>query len=229
MITAALKKEKKAPAAAGRRIPVWLIDDSTHFSHTASSLLNQSNEVECVRTFTRCEPAIEALQTKNETPSVILLDIEMPGMGGLDAIKPIKKLAPATRVLMITAYDDDTYIRKAIAHGASGYLLKNSSANEYVRAIQSAVKGGMPVDPFVMTKVVKMIAREQPSAPNPNLTHREWQVLRLIKDGLEDHQIATKLGLQYNTVLHHTKNIYDKFRVHSRRELIVKSLKAHVL
>jgi len=211
------------------RIPVWLIDDSKHFSHTASSILNDSTEVECTRTFSRCENAIEALREESHPPSVILLDIEMPGMGGLDAIRPLKKIAPSTRILMITAYSYDDYIRRSIAAGASGYLLKNSSGKEYVQAIQSAVRGGTPIDPAIMTKMVRMIAQEPAPCPIPELTSKELAILRLIKDGLDDRQIAAKLGLQYNTILYHTKHIHDKFEVHSRRELIVKALKARVL
>jgi DNA-binding NarL/FixJ family response regulator len=213
----------------GTRIPVWLIDDSRHFSHTASSILNESAEVECTRVFSRCEQAIEALRAEDNLPSVILLDIEMPGMGGIDAIKPIKKIAPSTRILMITAYSYDDYIRKSIAAGASGYLLKNSSGREYVEAIQTAVSGGTPIAPSVMTKMVKMIAQEASPVTTPKLTTRELDILRLIKDGLDDRQIAEKLGMRYNTILWHTKNLHDKFGVHSRRELIVKALKARVL
>lgn len=229
MTASASKAENTVADSVNSRIPVWLIDDSEHFSHTASSILNESAEVECTRTFPRCETAIEALRGENDPPSVILLDIEMPGMGGLEAIKPLKKLAPSTQILMITAYDEDTYIRRAIARGASGYLLKNSSGKEFVRAILSAANGGMPIDPFIMIKVVKMIAQDPASSPIPDLTERERDILRLIKDGLEDHEIATELSMQYNTVLYHTKNIQDKFGVHSRRELIVQALKAGVL
>lgn len=211
------------------RIPVWIIDDSKHFSHTASSILNDSDEVECTRVFSRCEQAIEALRGEDAPPDVILLDIEMPGMGGLDAIRPLKKIAPSTHILMITAYSYDDYIRRSIAAGASGYLLKNSSGKEYVQAIQSAIRGGTPIAPSVMTKVVKMIAQEAAPVTTPKLTTRELDILRLIKDGLDDRQIADKLAMRYNTILWHTKNLHDKFGVHSRRELIVKALKARVL
>ena len=229
MIAGATKMEGSAAVAVDSRIPVWLIDDSEHFSRTASSILNESAEVECTRTFQRCESAIDALRKEENPPHVILLDIEMPGMGGLEAILPLKKLAPSTHILMITAYDDEAYIRRSIARGASGYLLKNSSGNEYIRAIQSVVKGGMPVDPFIMIKVVKMIAQDPATSSIPDLTEREREILRLIKDGFDDHQIANKLGTQYDTILYHTKNIHDKFGVHSRRELIVQALKSGVL
>ena len=224
-----LKAEKSASVFESNRIPVWLIDDSEPFSRTASSILNESREVECTRMFSRCEPAIEALETESNPPSVILLDIEMPGMGGIEAIKPLLKRAPEARVLMMTAYDKDDYIREALSSGASGYLLKDSSGGEFIRAIQTAVQGGTPVHPTIFTRLVKMIAQEPPPSPNPELTEREIDILKLIKNGLDDRQIAVKLGMRYNTVLYHTKNIHEKFRVHSRRELIIKALKAHVL
>ncbi len=223
------KTEKSASLSVGKRIPVWLIDDSEPYSRTASSILNESAEVECTRVFARCEHALEALEQGAEPPNVVLLDIEMPGMGGIDAIKPLLKLAPHTRILMMTAYDKDDYIREALSSGASGYLLKASSGGEFVRAIQTAVQGGTPVHPLVFSRMVKMIAQEPELVTNPHLTQREVEILRLIKNGLDDRQIAVKLGMRYNTVLYHTKNIHDKFGVHSRRELIVKALKAHVL
>jgi len=229
MISSSSKAEKSSSVAVAGRIPVWLVDDSEHFSHTASSILNDSPEVECKRIFPRSEDAIEALENGANPPRVILLDIEMPGMGGLDAIKPLMTLAPDTRILMMTAYDKEDYIREALSSGASGYLLKSSSVGEFVRAIQSADEGGTPIHPMIFTRLVKMIAQEPEQSSIPDLTQREIDILRLIKNGLDDRQIAIKLGMRYNTVLYHTKNIHDKFGVHSRRELIIKALKAHVL
>jgi len=229
MNDSAFKTEKNASVSEAGRIPVWLIDDSEPFSRTASSILNESPEVECTRVFARSEHALKALETEATPPRVILLDIEMPGMGGIEAIKPLMKLAPDTRIIMMTAYNTDDYIREALSSGASGYLLKSSGGGEFIRAIQSAVEGGTPVHPLVFSRLVKMIAQEPEPSPSPELTQREVDILRLIKDGLDDRQIAIRLGMRYNTVLYHTKNIHDKFGVHSRRELIIKALKAHVL
>ena len=106
------------------RIPVWIVDDSKTYSATVSSVLNESSEVECTRTFLRCEEAIEALQRGEIPPSVILLDIQLPGMGGLEAIQPFKSLAPRAGILMITVYNDEGYVRSAMKQDASGYLLK---------------------------------------------------------------------------------------------------------
>jgi DNA-binding NarL/FixJ family response regulator len=214
------------------RIPVWLVDDNKHYSETVSSVLNESSEVECTRTFSRCEAAIEALQKEPSPPSVILLDIQMPGIGGLDAIEPLKEISPLTSILMITVYNDEDYIRIAMKQGASGYLLKQSSASEFIRAIQNVVNGGMPVDPFVvpkMMKIMKMAALERTPASVYGLTEREKKFLRHIANGLNDQQIATRMGVSYNTVLYHTKNIHEKLNVHSRRELIAKAHKERLI
>jgi DNA-binding NarL/FixJ family response regulator len=214
------------------RIPVWLVDDNKHYSETVSSILNESSEVECTRTFSRCEAAIEALQHGDPPPSVILLDIQMPGIGGLDAIEPLKEISPLTSILMITVYNDEDYIRIAMKQGASGYLLKQSSAMEFIRAIQNVVNGGMPVDPFVvpkMMKIMKMAALERTPASVYGLTDREKKFLRHIANGLNDQQIATRMGVSYNTVLYHTKNIHEKLNVHSRRELIAKAHKERLI
>jgi len=213
------------------RIPVWLVDDNRHYSSTVSSVLNESSEVECTRTFLRCEEAIEALQKGEIPPRVILLDVQLPGMGGLEAIQPLKSLSPTTRILMITVYNEEGYVRTAMKQGASGYLLKKSSASEFIKAIQTVVRGGMPVDPYVvpkMMKFMKMAALEREGQINSILTEHEKRILRYVTKGWNDQEIAVKLGLSYNTILYHTKNMHEKLEVHSRRELIVKAIKEHL-
>jgi DNA-binding NarL/FixJ family response regulator len=213
------------------RIPVWLVDDNRHYSTAVSSVLNESSEVECTRTFPRCEAALEALEGGEVPPSVILLDIQLPGMGGLEAIRPFKSLSPATGILMITVFNDEAYVRTALREGASGYLLKKSSAQEFIRAIQTVVGGGMPVDPFVLPKMMKFMkaaALEREQDANGGLTEKEKRILRYITKGMNDQEIALKMELSYNTILYHTKNIHDKLGVHSRRELIVKAIKEHL-
>ena len=213
------------------RIPVWLVDDNRHYSTTVSSVLNESSEVECTRTFLRCEDAIEALEGGEAPPSVILLDIQLPGMGGLEAIRPFKSLSPATGIIMITVFNDEAYVRTALREGASGYLLKKSSASEFIRAIQTVVGGGMPVDPYVVPKMInfmKKAALERDEEVRRRLTEQERKILRYITKGMNDQEIAVKMDLSYNTILYHTKNIHDKLGVHSRRELIVKAIKEHL-
>ena len=214
------------------RIPVWLVDDNKYYSKTVSSVLNESSEVECTRIFLRCEEAIEALQQGEKPPRVILLDVQLPGMGGLEAIQPFKSLAPMTEILMITVYNDEGYVRSAMRQGASGYLLKKSSASDFIRAIQTVVNGGMPVDPYVVPKMMnfmKMAQLQRDGAKEKMLTEQEQKIVRYITKGWNDQEIAVKMNLSYNTVLYHTKNIHDKLGVHSRRELIVKAIKEHLL
>ena len=213
------------------RIPVWLVDDNKYYSQTVTSVLNESSEVECTRAFSRCEDAIEALQRGAEAPGVILLDIQLPGMGGIEAIQPSKSLAPGTGILMITIYNDEGYVRSAMRLGASGYLLKKSSPSEFIHAIQTVMSGGMPVDPYVvpkMMKFMKMAALERERETVGVLTDHEKRILRYITKGWNDQEIAEKLGLSYNTILYHTKHIHEKLGVHSRRELIVKAIKEHL-
>ena len=213
------------------RIPVWLVDDNRHYSSTVSSVLNESSEVECTRIFLRCEDAIEALEQGEAPPSVILLDILLPGMGGLEAIRPLKSLSPNTGIIMITVFNDEAYVRTALREGASGYLLKKSSAMEFIRAIQTVVDGGMPVDPYVVPKMMKFMktaALQRDEEARTRLTDKEKKILRYITKGKNDQEIALKMELSYNTILYHTKNIHDKLGVHSRRELIVKAIKGHL-
>lgn len=210
------------------RIPVWLVDDNKYYSQTVTSVLNESSIVECTRSFFRCEDAIDALRLGDEPPSVILLDVQLPGMGGLEAIEHFKMQAPSTAILMITVYNDEGYVQSAMRQGASGYLLKRSSAQEFIHAIQTVVNGGMPIDPFVVPKMMKFVrtlADDRENQSSALLTDREKRILRYITKGWNDQEIAEKVGLSYNTILYHTKNIYEKLGVHSRRELIVKAIK----
>jgi DNA-binding NarL/FixJ family response regulator len=221
LLTTTLEKETA-------RIPIWLVDDNRLYSTIVSSVLNESSQVECTRTFLRCEAAIEALREGGDPPKVILLDIEMPGMGGLAAIKPFKAISPSTRVIMITVYNEEEYVRTAMKCGASGYLLKQSSASEFIRAIQNAVQGGMPVDPFVVPNMMKALRSktfDNVSSAQYGLTDREKEFLRYLAKGIDDQEISMKMFVSYNTVLYHTKRIYAKLGVHSRRELMVKSLR----
>ena len=138
------------------RVPVWIIDDNKGFCLILSEALNQSETIECQKYFHSCKSALQALTTEDALPSVILLDIKMPRMSGLDAISTIKRITPATQIIMLTSFDLDENIRTAINRGASGYLLKSSTPGEIITAVEKVQKGGSPLDPMLTKRVMEM-------------------------------------------------------------------------
>jgi DNA-binding NarL/FixJ family response regulator len=162
---------------------------------------------------------------RNYAPNAILLDIELPGMNGVDAIEHIKALAPMTDVIMLTIYDDDENVFRAICSGASGYLLKNIPAQRLVESILEITFGGAPINPRIARKVLELFSRRTAPRENYNLTCREKDILRRMVEGLTKKAIAEQLNVSCHTIDSHVKNIYHKLQVHSRSRAVAKVLK----
>jgi DNA-binding NarL/FixJ family response regulator len=160
---------------------------------------------------------------------VILLDIKMPAMNGLDAIAPIKKLSPAINIIMLTSYDLDENIRTAMKRGASGYLLKTSSPGDVVKAIEKAQMGEMPLDPSITKKMLDAYVGWEDKENRYNLSPREKEVLRLITQGFGNAEISEKLFISPFTVETHIRNIFHKLDVHDRQKLVVKAFRDRIV
>jgi DNA-binding NarL/FixJ family response regulator len=177
-------------------------------------------------------------------PDVAVLDVQMPGMGGIEATRQIKAQCPAVRVLILTAYDDDPYIFALLHAGANGYILKTADSAELVRAVRAVHRGESALDPAVTHKVVQQLTTGRPSAPPPGgdtgqaaaepwstavmveaLTEREVEVLRLAAKGLTNKAIGHTLGISDRTVQGHLANVYGKLGVNSRTEAVTQALK----
>jgi len=210
------------------RIPVWIIDDNKGFSLVLSEALNQSETVACTRCFTTCRTAIAALSEEQSPPSVILLDIKMPRISGLDAISTILSISPATRIIMLTSFDLDENIRTAMNRGAAGYLLKASSPNDIVSAIEKVQRGGAPLDAMITQRVMRAFLGQN-NESRYNLTQREQDILRQVASGLTTLEAAHKLNLSYYTVDTHLKNIFQKLNVHNRHGLVIKANKERLI
>jgi DNA-binding NarL/FixJ family response regulator len=210
------------------KIPVWIIDDNNNFCLVLAANLNKSATVECQRYYLSCKTAIHDLETESFPPSVILLDIKMPAMNGLDAIAPMKRLFPPVNIIMLTSYDLDENIRTAMKRGASGYLLKTSSPDDIVRAIESVQAGGLPLDPSITKKMLDAFVGWEDVENKYNLSPREKDVLRLITQGASNEEIAKKLFISFFTVQTHVKNIFHKFDIHNRQKLVAKALKDRI-
>ncbi|HEX4350875.1 MAG TPA: response regulator transcription factor [Verrucomicrobiae bacterium] len=203
---------------------VWLVEDNHTFRNTVARVLSGVEGIECAQHFSNAEDALDAM-LGGGVPDILLLDVELPGQNGIQAVQKIKAISPATRVVMLTAFDDHDKVFRAICAGASGYLLKTSPVERIVESIHEALAGGAPMTPQVASSVLKMFARIAKPKQDYSLTSREQQILQLLTEGLIKKEVADKLSLSYHTVDTHLRNIYSKLHVHSRIGAVAKALK----
>jgi DNA-binding NarL/FixJ family response regulator len=212
-----------------QKIPVWLIEDHAEFRNMVMWQINQIGDLHCARTFSTCEDALKALQ-HGPAPRVILCDVGLPGMNGIDGISAIKAIIPAAYIIMLTVHDDHQKVFGAICAGASGYLLKGASEETITNAIHEVINGGAPMNPRVARLVLERFARENTAPANSyGLSPREKQILELMVEGFIKKQIAERLGVSYHTVNNQLRSIYDKLHVHTRGGAVAKALKERLL
>jgi DNA-binding NarL/FixJ family response regulator len=213
----------------GKRISVWIIDDNKSFCVVLSEALNRSNSVNCERYFHSSRLAIESLESGKCSPQVILLDIKMPGIKGVDSIALLKRISPSTNIIMLTSYDFDMDIRTSLKRGAAGYLLKSSRPLDIIRAIETVQKGGTPIDPMIAQRMTDAYIAEKPESDAYNLSAREREVIRWIAKGLNSSEVAQRLSITYNTVETHIKNIFHKLNVSNRHAMVAKAIKERLV
>ena len=219
---------KSETAADIENVSVWLVEDNLHYQRTLSELINESEEINCPRTFISCEEALEALHA-DEPPQVILLDNGLPGISGIEGISKFKSVSPSTYIIMLTAHEDSETVFQALCAGASGYLLKDSSPEVVIEAVKEVIAGGAPMNMQIAKKVVDMFAAFAPQKGEYGLTDREKDILKLLVDGHTKRKIADELFISFHTVNTHLKNIYSKLQVNSRSKAISKAFKEKLL
>jgi len=218
-----MKKEKKEDA-----IHVLIVEDDHTYRESICDLINESISLICIHACESCEEAIEIMQ-KDYLPQVILLDIQLPGISGIEGICKFRNISPTTNIIMLTIFDDDNNIFNAICQGASGYLLKSSSIETIQTSIQQVMCGGAAMNPSVAAKVLKMFSEYSHPKQEYGLTVREKEILKLIVDGLSKKQTAEKLFVSPFTIDTHLKNIYTKLHVHSQIDVVAKALREHLI
>lgn len=216
----------KTPPEEGKEL--WVVEDDALYRKTISRLLHEVEGIRCDHSFSRCEDALRALDTE-PAPDVILMDLGLPGMNGIEGTKRVREISPATRVIILTIHEDNEKIFDALCAGASGYLLKSSPPEEIEHAMMEVLRGGAPINAQIARKMLAMFTRlTGPSGPNP-LTVREREILKLMVDGLTKKQIAEQIILSYHTIDTHIKNIYAKLQVHTRGGAVAKALTDRLL
>jgi len=217
-------KPTTAKVAGRNPVSVWLVEDNHTFRNVVARVLGRVDGLECSQHFSNAEDVLEAL-LGGGVPDVILLDVELPGQNGIEAMRKIKAICPSTRVVMLTAFDDHEKVFKAICAGACGYLVKTAPVERIVESIQEALAGGAPMSPRVAKSVLEMFTDLVKPKQDYGLTVREQKILELMTQGLSKKEIADKLTLSYHTVDTHLRNIYTKLHVHSSTGAVAKAIK----
>jgi len=203
---------------------IWIIEDHAAFRRTLARVLNSELGLKCPRDFDSCEKALAAL-ARDDAPDLILLDVGLPGMSGLEGIRLIKEKSPKSLVVILTVFEDDEKVFQAICAGASGYLLKTSSATDITQALRDALDGGSPMNPRIARRVLEMFSRLAPKQGDYGLSDREKEILQLMVTGLIKKEIADKLSLSIHTVDTYLRRIYEKLEVNTRTGAVAKALK----
>ncbi len=211
-----------------RAITVWIVEDDSLFRETVEKLLAEATGIECRRAFASCEEVLQALDV-GAAPEVVLMDISLPGMSGIEGLRRIQALSPTTHLVMLTVHEDSDRIFEALCAGASGYLLKPSSAGQIIQAVRTARTGGAPINPQIASKVLDMFTELAVPKGDYGLTDREREVLEHLIDGRTKKRIASELVVSYHTVDMHVRNIYAKLHVHSRSGAVAKALKERLI
>jgi DNA-binding NarL/FixJ family response regulator len=205
-------------------ISVSIVDDEKKLCKSIATFLNGSTGFRCLSIYGSAEAALQHLPT--DKPDVVLMDINMAGMDGIECVKRLKILAPQIQILMLTVYEDTEQIFKALAAGATGYLLKRLEPDELLQAIRDVNAGGSPMSNSIARKVVASFQEANVVGENKNLlTAREQAVLDCLAQGLAYKQIGDQLGISINTIRAHLRHIYEKLHVQSRTEAVVKYLR----
>lgn len=205
-------------------ITVSIVEDNEQLRNTLARVISRAEGFRCLSQYGDGETAVKGLV--KDRPEVVLMDINLPGINGVECVRRLKQSAPATQVVMLTVYEDTENIFNALAAGAAGYLLKRTKSAELLEAIREVHRGGSPMTTHIARKVTQSFLRAGPSAqPTENLSEREQEVLDCLSQGFLYKEIAEKLGISYETVHTYIRRIYEKLQVRTRTEAVAKFLK----
>ena len=200
------------------KLKIFIVEDSDDIRNGYTFLINKSNSFDCIG-FVSAEDVLAAIETN--LPQVILMDVSLPGMSGIECTRKIKSKHPEILIMMFTVYENNENIFNALQAGASGYILKQSTPSELIEAIEELCRGGSPMSGVIARKVVdsfKLVKERQEDELSP----REREVLELLADGHRYKDIGDKLYISISTVRSHIQKIYDKLHVHNRTEALNK-------
>ena len=205
-------------------LTVWLIEDNAPFRRTVQRVVSKLPNIDSVRGFSTFEESLATL-TKATAPDIVLLDVGLPGITGIEGIAPLKAAAPDVQILILTAFEDDDRIFRAICAGASGYLLKTSTSAEIATAVAEVQRGGSPMTPRIARRVLEMFAKANPPKRDYGLSPREQEILQLLVQAKTVKEAAAHLGISFHTADEYIRSVYTKLQVHTRSGAVAKALK----
>lgn len=211
-----------APQSSGIRAAV--IEDQREIREGLRSLIDGTDGYACLGCYGSVEEALHGLTALS--PDVILIDIGLPGMSGIEGIPRLRDLCPRAQFLVLTVYDDDDRIFSALCAGASGYLLKKTPPARLLESLREAVAGGGPMSPEIASRVIQLFRDfRAPQATNHDLTPHEVRLLKLLAEGHNYKTAGRNLNVSVNTISFHMKHIYEKLHVHSKSQAVAKALR----
>ena len=211
-----------------KTITTIVVEDQRDLREGLQILINFTPGFKCLGAFRTMEEAISRI--KHDLPDVVLSDIGLPGMSGIEGIRILKELYPDLIILVLTVYDDNEKIFDALCAGASGYLLKQTDPAELLRSVKEAVAGGAPMSPEVASRVIKLFREVRPpERVDYDLTPHELRLLKLLVEGHNYVTASEELKVSYNTIKFHVRNIYDKLQVHSKSEAVAIAMRDRLI
>ncbi len=209
-------------------IRVALVEDERRTREGLRALIEGSHGFLCLSAWRSIEEALAA--DSSNAPHVLLLDLGLPGMSGIDGIPPLRERYPEMAIVILTVYEDNDRVFQALCAGANGYLLKNTPPAKLLDSLRDASKGGSPISPEIARRVIELFRRfRPPEKAQYNLTPHELRLLKLMVEGHSYKTAAAELGVSINTIAFHVQNIYGKLQVHSKSEAVARALRENLL
>ncbi|MGH9900556.1 MAG: response regulator [Pyrinomonadaceae bacterium] len=226
------ENQASAASVGAPPIRVAIIEDLREVREGLKALINGTHGFRCADSFRTMEEAIARFGTPTGAglPDVVLTDIGLPGMSGIEGTRILRERHPDVPILALTVYDNDDQVFDAICAGANGYLLKNTPPARLLESLREAVAGGAPMSPEVARRVIKLFREfRPPERASYRLTPQETELLKLLVEGHHYKTAAFKLNISTNTVSFHLRNVYQKLQVHSKTEAVAKALRERLI
>lgn len=202
---------------------VVIIEDNITLKNAFTDIINEDNAFTVVGNYTNCEEAIANI--KDDLPNIVLMDVQLPGINGVEGTKKIKKIRPVVNIIIITVYENSETVFDALCAGATGYLTKNTTSKKLLEALHEVINGGAPMS----IHIAKMVVSSFKKTIKHDLSDRELEVLTLLAKGKSYKSIGEDLFISTNTIKFHIKNIYDKLQVKNKEEAIRKASNKNII
>lgn len=208
-------------------ITILIYEDNVDYAESLSAFFEMEDDLQVIGHFTN--PSLVQKQIGEFNPDVVIMDIDMPKMNGIEALKEIRKTDSEALVLMLTVFDDEDRIFESIQSGANGFLLKETKPKKIIEAIRDVIGGGAPMTGSVARKVLQQFTVAKPKDETVDLSKREREILSFLVNGLSYKMIASKCAISYHTVNAHIRKIYEKMHVSSATEAVAKAMKSGLI